>query len=149
MLINEIDKYISEAMKAKDGTVDTLRLIKAELVNEQKSGKEYNEALEVKTLMKMVVQHVDSIIMFKNGGREDLANKEENEMEIIKKFIPEQPTDEEISEFTSAAISAYIITKESGYKLSMKDMGPLMKIVKEKYPNANGNIVKKTLQSLI
>ena len=149
MLINEIDNYIANAMKAKDGTVETLKLIKAELVNEQKSGKPYDEALEAKILMKMVAQHVDSIVIFKNCGREDLAEKEEKEMEIIKTFIPEQPTDEEISEFTSAAISAYILTKEAGYKLSMKAMGPLMKIVKEKYPNANGNIVKKTLQTLI
>ena len=58
-------------------------------------------------------------------------------------------TDEEIEEYTRGCISAYILSKKAGESLSMKDMKPLMNIVKEKYPSANGKIISKVLGSLI
>ena len=70
-------------------------------------------------------------------------------MDIISEFIPKQPTDEELSEYVRGILSVYCVTKDDGYKLSMKDMKPIMEIVKEKYPTANGKIVSQTLMQVI
>ena len=97
----------------------------------------------------MLSQREDSIRQYIDGGRKDLADNEQKEIDIIKQFVPEQPTDEEIEEYTRGCISAYILSKKAGESLSMKDMKPLMNIVKEKYPSANGKIISKVLGSLI
>lgn len=150
MLHTEIDRLIAKAMKERNiELLNVLKLIKSELVKAEKDGVTLDEVSETKILLKMLSQREDSIRQYVDGGRQDLADNEKREMEIIKQFVPEQPTDEEIEEYTRASISAYILTKEEGYKLSMKDMKPLMNIVKEKYPAANGKIISKVLGSLL
>lgn len=150
MLHTEIDKLIANAMKERNiELLNVLKLIKSEMVKAKKDGVVLDEVSETKILLKMLSQREDSIRQYVDGGRKDLADNEQKEIDIIKQFVPEQPTDEEIEEYTRASISAYILTKEEGYRLSMKDMKPLMNIVKEKYPSANGKIISKVLGSLI
>ena len=69
------------------------------------------------------------------------------ELEIIKTFIPKQPTDEELADYVNEVIKDYLSVK--GGDLSMKDMKPIMNIVKEKYPTANGKVVSQTLMQVI
>lgn len=97
----------------------------------------------------MVSQREDSIKQYIIGNRQDLVENEQRELNIIKGYIPKQPTEEEIIEHTSAIMTAYKVTKEEGYKLSMKDMKPILNIVQEKYPSVNGKIVSKVLQDII
>ena len=123
--------------------------MKTEFVNAMHNKIELNEANEVKILLKMASQREDSIQQYINGGRNDLAEAEKKELEIIKSYTPKQATDEEIAEYTNGVITAYKLSKEDGYMLSMKDMKPIMTAVKEKYPNANGKIVSSTLNKLI
>lgn len=150
MLHTEIDKHIADAMKERNmDLLNVLKLIKSEFVKAEKDGIVLDEVSETKLLLKMLSQREDSIRQYVDGGRQDLADAEEKEMKIIKEFVPEQPTDEEIEEYTRASISAYILTKEEGYRLSMKDMKPLMKIVQDKYPSASGKLISKVLGSLI
>lgn len=150
MLHTEIDKLIANAMKERNiELLNVLKLIKSEMVKAEKDGVTLDEVSETKILLKMLSQREDSIRQYVDGGRKDLADNEQKEIDIIKQFVPEQPTDEEIEEYTRGCISTYILTKKAGESLSMKDMKPLMNIVKEKYPSANGKIISKVLGSLI
>lgn len=146
----DINKYIAEAMKAKDREkLSTLKLIKAELVKAEKDGITLDDAKEAKILMKMVDQRKESISQYIKGGRNDLAEAEQKEIDVIKEYIPEQPTDEEIEVYTNDAINNYVIEKGDDYQVSMKDMKSILSIVQEKYPMANGKIVSNVLKNKI
>ena len=151
MLHTEIDTYIAGAMKERSmDLLNVLKLIKAEFVKAEKDGIKLDDITETKILLKMLSQREDSIRQYVDGGRQDLADDEKKEIEIIKTFVPEQPTDEEIENYTRAVISAYVLSKtEKDFKLSMKDMKPIMTVVQSRYPSANGKIISKTLGSII
>lgn len=150
MISNKIDEMIASALKNREtDLLNVLKLIKTEFVNAKHNNVELNEVNEVKILLKMASQREDSIQQYINGGRNDLAEAEKKELEIIKSYTPKQATDEEIAEYTSGVITVYKASKEDGYTLSMKDMKPIMSIVKEKYPNANGKVVSTTLMKVI
>jgi uncharacterized protein YqeY len=146
----DINKYIAEAMKKREREkLDTLKLIKAELVKAEKDGITLDDAKEAKILIKMVEQRKDSISQYIKGGRNDLAEAEQKEIDIINEFIPEQPTDEDIEKYTNDAITHYIEQNGSDYLISMKDMKAILSMVQEKYPMANGKIVSKVLKDRI
>lgn len=150
----QIDELIKDAMHQKNRELlNVLKLIKAEFLKKQtESGrktKELTEEEQIKVLLKMASQREDSIKQYIDGGRQDLADAEKKELDIISEFTPKQPTDEELSEYVRGVLTAYCVTKDEGYKLSMKDMKPIMNIVKEKYPTANGKIVSQTLMQVI
>lgn len=150
----QIDELIKDAMHQKNRELlNVLKLIKAEFLKKQtESGrktKELTEEEQIKVLLKMASQREDSIRQYIDGGRQDLADAEKKELDIISEFTPKQPTDEELSEYVRGVLTAYCVTKDEGYKLSMKDMKPIMNIVKEKYPTANGKIISQTLMQVI
>ncbi len=146
----DINKYIAEAMKSKDREkLSTLKLIKAELVKAEKDGVKLDESKEAKILIKMVDQRKESISQYIKGGRNDLAEAEQKEIEVIKQYIPEQPSDEEIERYTNDAINAYIEQIGSTYTVSMKDMKAILSMVQERYPMANGKIVSNVLKNRI
>ena len=146
----DINKYIAEAMKKREREkLDTLKLIKAELVKAEKDGIKLDDAKEAKILIKMVEQRKDSISQYIKGGRNDLAEAEQKEIDVIKEFMPEQPTDEEIEKYTNDTITHYIEQNDSDYQVSMKDMKAILSMVKERYTMANGKIVSKVLKDRI
>ncbi len=98
-LENKIMEELKTAMRAKDeAALRTLRAIKAAILIEKTSGsdKELTEADELKMLQKMAKQRKDSLDIFKAQNREDLASKEEEELSIISRFLPQQMNAEEI-----------------------------------------------------
>ena len=131
--------------------VGALKLMKAELIRE--SNINYNTAIEykntedqeVKVLLRMANNHEEAINGYKKGNNLELAEKEENELKVIKEFTPAQPTEEDIVNFTKEVIAEYLATKEEGYTPSMRDMGQIVPKVKAKFPNVDGNIIRKTL----
>lgn len=146
----KINECIAEAMKSKDRErLNTLKLIKAELVKAEKDGITLDDAKEAKILMKMVDQRKESISQYIKGGRNDLAENEQKEIDVIKQYIPEQPSDEEIERYTNDAIKAYIEQIGSTYQVSMKDMKAILSMVQEKYPMASGKIVSNVLKNRI
>lgn len=150
MISNKIDEMIATALKNRESDLlNVLKLIKTEFVNAIHNKVELNDATETKILLKMASQREDSIQQYINGGRADLAEAEKKELDIIKSYTPRQASDEEIAEYTSGVITAYKVTKDKGYVLSMKDMKPIMNLIKEKYPNANGKVVSATLMKVI
>lgn len=146
----ELNSQISSAMKSGDKVrLETIKQLKAALVKYEKDVKAHTEESELKILMNLVKSHKESIEQFNAAGRVDLANKETAELNILKEFMPEEVTDEQVSEFTKQVIENYKQEKGSDYSLSMKDMGNIKKLVNQKYPTANGKIIQETLKSMI
>ena len=140
-MIDKIDSLIIEATKNKDPEkLKVFRLIKSELLKAEKSGKEYNS---LKILLKMVDQRKDSINQYKDAGRLDLVETEENEIKIISELIPSQPSEDEIRDYTKE------ILEKIERRLKMSDMKEVLSKVQEKYPSAPGKIVSEELKKFI
>ena len=124
-LKNTIDNQIKEAMlnKSKE-RLTPLRAIKAAILLEEKNGLSDN-VNEVQLLMKLIKQRKDSLTLYKEQKREDLASKEESEILIIEEFLPKQLSDGELSDKIEKIIN------ESGAS-SIKEMGKVMGIAIKK-----------------
>lgn len=152
MINDKLDGLIAEAMKNHENEkLEVLRLIKTKFMEYKtaKAGNVLNEQTEATILLKMISQREDSIRQYIGGNRPELAEQEKKEIGIIQEFAPKQASDEDIEQFTGATITAYKLTKEDGYVISMKDMKPIMEIVKSEYPTANGKVVSKVLNNYI
>ena len=113
---------LKEAMKAKDqAALRSIRAIKSAILlfKTDGSGKELNEATEIKMLQKLVKQRRDSLEIYEKQGREDLAKTEREEIEIIEKYLPEQLSEDKIKEIVMGIIEQIGAT-------SMRDMGKVM-----------------------
>ena len=103
-----------------------LRLILAEFQKEEISqGSDLNNNDELSLLQKMIKQRNDSIKQYNDAGRNELAEKEQKEIEIIQDFLPEQINEEDLIKLAKETISDLSAN-------SMKDMGNVMKILKDK-----------------
>ena len=131
MLREELQKALKESMLNKDtDTVSAVRLIIAGMKEKDvdargKGLKEASDADLLSMMQSMIKQRNDSIKMYVDGKREDLAAKERKEISIIERFLPKQMSDAEIE----AAIKGVIA--ETG-AASMKDMGKVMGALKAK-----------------
>ena len=138
---------LKEAMKAKDeGGLRGLRAIKAEIIKaktEPGANGEINEAGELKLLQKLVKQRKDSLEIYVQQNREDLAVKEREEIAIIEKFLPQQLSDAEIK----AAITAIITDLGAS---SPADMGKVMGVAtKTLGGKADGKTIAATVKELL
>ena len=103
---------------------DTIRLFLSEVQRFEIDNKEeVDDAKALQIINKMIKQRNDSISQFKEGGREDLADKEQQEVEILSKYKPEQLSEEDITEKVKSAI------EETGAE-SMQDIGKVMGVLK-------------------
>ena len=103
-----------------------LRLILAEFQKEEISqGSDLNNNDELSLLQKMIKQRNDSIKQYNDAGRNELAEKEQKEIEIIQDFLPEQINEEDLMKLAKETISDLSAN-------SMKDMGNVMKFLKDK-----------------
>ncbi|CAZ94854.1 GatB/YqeY domain-containing protein [Zobellia galactanivorans] len=141
-LQQKVMEQMKAAMRAKDAVaLESLRAIKSALLLAQTSGTggEMTEEEEVKLVQKLVKQRKDSAAIFKEQGREDLAEPELAQVAVIEQFLPEQLTEEEIEKVVVQTIDA---TGASG----MKDMGKVMGMVsKELAGQADG----KTISAIV
>lgn len=133
MLRPLVSQQLKDAMRAKDErAVSTLRLISAAIKDRDiaarsdgiTDGVSDDEILQL--LQKMIKQRQESIKMYEEGGRLELAQQERDEIEIIERFLPKQLSEDEIT----AAVDKTISDLGAG---SMKDMGPLMVALRKRY----------------
>ena len=115
------------AMRNKDAsTLGTLRLLQAAIKQKEIDDRiTLDDAGIVAVLQKMLKQRQDSIEAFRQANRQDLLDKEEMEVKVLNQYMPQQLSNDEITEIIDAAITN---TSASG----MQDMGKVMGIVKEK-----------------
>ncbi len=134
MFRNRLNEALKAAMKAKDKqATSTLRLILAALKDRDiaargrgnSEGIGEDEILDL--LQKMVRQGRDSIEMYQKGDRQDLVEKEQNEIEVIERFLPKQLTAAE----TKVAVEEIIDELEAS---TIKDMGRVMGELKTRFP---------------
>jgi uncharacterized protein YqeY len=131
-------------------TTGTLRMVQAAIKNrdiEARTGSvpKDDDSLVTEVLQKMIKQRRESAEIYRKGGREDRAGAEEGEIAIIERFLPQQLSDEE------AQARIREIVTETGAS-SMKDMGRVMALVKERLgpaiePARASALVKATLSS--
>lgn len=145
-LKQQITDDMKAAMRAKEaGKLNTIRLIIADIKR-----KEVDERIEVTDeqalviIEKMIKQRKDSITQFEAGGRQDLADIEKAELEVLTGYMPAGLSDEQIAAEVAAAVA------ESG-AAGPQDMGKVMAIVKPKMPKgtdmgAVSALIKKALQ---
>ena len=124
-LKNTIDNQIKESMLNKDkDRLTALRAIKSAILLEEKNGKE-GSINEIQILMKLIKHRKDSLTLYKEQKRPDLAKIEESEINIIQEFLPDQINDNELDSELD------IIIKSVGAE-SIKDMGKVMGIATKK-----------------
>ena len=119
---DRINEALKEAMKAKDeATKRGLREIKAQilLAKTDGSGAEINEEREIQILQKMAKQRRDSLSIYIAQDRNDLADKEREELAVIERFLPKQLDADELTVVLTALIAEVGAT-------SPKDMGKVM-----------------------
>lgn len=128
----EITNQLKDAMINKNtNLVNTLRLIKASIKDKdiiaKGNGKgDISDQEIISVLQTMIKQRKASIDMYLSGNREDLVKKEESEIEIISNFLPEQLSSQEIE----TIINELIISSGAS---SIKNIGDVIKLIKEKY----------------
>jgi len=131
---HEINEALKQAMRAKeDRAVSTLRLILAALKDRDIAarGKGKQDGISdddiLSMLQTMIKQRKESIALYEQGGRLELAEKEQDEIDIIARFLPKQLDESETEEAVRGVIA------DVGAS-SLKDMGSVMSALRERYP---------------
>jgi uncharacterized protein YqeY len=137
---------LKEAMKTKDqASLRAIRAAKAAILlfKTDGSGKEQDEAAEIKLIQKLVKQRQDSLEIYKNQGREDLAVIEREEIEVLKRYLPEEISEDDLRAFLEKLIS------ELGAE-GMKDMGRVMGMASQKLAGkADGKTISSIVRNLL
>ena len=126
-LIDQVQQDMVAAMKSRDeARLSALRMIKAALMKlKVDSPKPLDEAAEMQVLKSLMKQRTDAADMFRKGGREQQAAKEEAERALIETYLPAGASDSEIDAALAAALTETGVT-------SLKQMGVVMKAVQAK-----------------
>jgi len=142
-LKQRIDQDTKEALKKKDSLkLNVLRMLKSEIkYKEIELGSELSDDGVISVLSSSVKKRKDSIQQFEKGGRDDLVAREKAELEVILNYLPEQLTDEELSQIINHAIKEINATGSS-------DLGKVMKqIMPEVRGRADGKKVNQMVSS--
>ncbi len=142
-LLDTIQKDMVTAMKAKDeARLGTIRMVKAALKKQEvDSMKALTEATEMQVMNTLLKQRHESADMFRKGGREDAALKEEAEIKVIEAYLPAMASEQDVNEAVAAAIA------ETGAS-SAKQMGLVMKAVQTKLAGkrVDGKVVSELVK---
>lgn len=138
-----IDEIITTALKQGDTVaLNTARLLKAEILKYKtaKNAKPYTEVTEMQIISKMARQREEAILHYKQGGREDLVEKEVAEFNWLSSMLPKMVSEEELKAFI-----------EYWYPngIEKKDMGKVIKELKEKYPTTGGEKISKVVKEYL
>jgi uncharacterized protein YqeY len=146
-LADKINNDIKEAMKAKQADrLAALRAIKSEILLAQTSegaAGNISPETEIKIVQKLVKQRKDSAEIYKNSNRNDLYEKEMNELKFIELYLPAQLSDAELTEIIKKIIS------QTGAS-SIKDMGKVIGLAnKEIAGRAEGKVISEKVKQLL
>src|ERR1035437_887861 len=138
--LEKLNSDLKEAMKARDEVrMNCIRQVKASVMNKEVAKKKTlsdDEVMEV--IASLAKAHVESIDSFKKGNRPDLVGKEEAELAILKAYLPEQLSDEELRMIVEAAVKEF---GASAIKETGKVMGLIMPKVKGKADGGRINAI--------
>lgn len=144
-LLEQLTNDMKEAMKAKDKvTLGVVRMVKSSVSNEQiKLGHDLTADEELAVLSREMKQRVEELESYKDADREDLAEEIQGQIDVLKRYMPEQMSEEEVV----AVVKETIAEVGASSKADLgKVMGALMPKVKGK---ADGKLFNQTVQSLL
>jgi uncharacterized protein len=141
----EIQEAVKQAMKSGDRvTLSTLRLLLSAVHNEEiRVRKELTTEDIQRTISTLCKQRAEAIELYRKGGREDLAQKEDAECAVLKRFLPQQLSEEEVKKIIQNCIV------EAGAK-SIQDLGKVMRLVMPKVAGrSDGKRVNELTKGLL
>ena len=147
-----IDNLIKEALKNKQANeLKVYRNLKADIMafKTQKNAPTYDEAVELKIIQKYVTKMEDAEKQYSQAGREDLASECRDELEVLRKLLPEPVTASEIyEELRYWAEKNHYINEEiaSEIQIPKKEMGVVIKYIKSKLPTADGKMIREIVK---
>jgi len=137
-LIEDMKKYMKEKNKL---ALNTVKMVNAEIKKQEiDKQKELTDEEVISVIEKQIKNRKDSVEQYRNAGREDLADQESKEIEVLMKYLPEQLSKEEIEKIVDEVIEEVGAKTKSDFG---KVMGKIMPKVKGK---ADGNMIKKVVQ---
>ncbi len=147
ILEEKVMAEMKEAMKSKnEAALRSLRAIKAEIIKaktEPGANGQLTEENAGKMLQKMVKQRRDALAIFREQNREDLASKEQEEIDVIEKFLPKQLSEEELKTALQTIIA------ETGAS-SAADLGKVMGVATKKLAGqADGKAISAQVKALL
>lgn len=162
-----IDELIKDSMKSKNkAELRAYKSLKAEiqLLKTAKNAKPYDEVAEIQLISKICKKLEDGILDFSEAGREDLVSEYRDELEVLKKLLPEPIKTEDIlvslsewcvkNNFCSETEEFIMMpkeTKNSGKKIELpkKEMGNAIKYLKSKFPQADGKMISEIVKGYV
>lgn len=143
-ILDQIEKDFSKAVKEKNmPVVNILRLFKAGIIIKEKEGKEVTEEIVLNVLNNQIKKLKESIDIYKKADRQDLVDKEQEQLNILLKYLPEQLSDEEIAKKVDQVLDSLDQSAKSNFG---QVMGAVMKELKGK---ADGGVVRKVIEEKI
>lgn len=144
-LQQRLDNDLKGAIKSSDKVrTSVLRMLKAAVKNKQvENNRELSEEEIISVISTLSKQRRESIDLFLKGGREDLADKEKQEISILQSYLPDQLTPEELDRLIIEAI------QESSAE-GVKDIGQIMRLLMPRVKGAaDGKVVNQRVKELL
>ena len=142
MIQDQIDELIKSAMKnSQPGALRVYRAVKTAFMEYRtaKNAKPLDEAAEINIIRKMISAREDAIQQFKDAGRTELAEAEAEEITYLKPMLPPEVSEDDVRTYAESIIT------EKG----MQNMGRYIKVLKEKFPTADGKLIATIVKSLL
>lgn len=137
----DINAKIMEAMKSKNKIAsETFKLIKAKIIEfkTQKNAPEYTEEAEIKLLQKMVKEREESAKIYKDAGRNELADAELAQVAIINELLPKIASQEDVENY---------LNEKYPNGIEKKSMGVVIREVKSEFVGVDGAMVANIVKS--
>lgn len=153
----DINELIKSSMKSGDKVaLRAYKNLKAEIqkVKTAKNAKPYTDAAEIQLISKMCKNLEEAILDFSKAHREDLVADYTSELEVLKKLLPEPINESQICSF----IEKYCLNnnfvgnteaQENIIQIPKKEMGKVIKVVKETYPQADGKLISSIVKKYV
>lgn len=151
-----INECIAKAMKSKNQVeLRAYKNLKAEIqiLQTAKNAKPYDEAAEIQLISKMCKKLEDSISSFIETGREDLATEYRDELEVLKKLLPEPDIHSALQIWCEGFIEDFYNEENSidmvSFQIPKKEMGNAIKYLKSEFPQADGKMISEIVKKYI
>ena len=158
-----VDDLIKESMKSRNQTeLRAYKNLKAEIqaFKTAKNAKPYDEVAEISIIKKYCEKLEKSILSFSEAHREDLVSEYSDELEVLRKLLPEPVNASDIYSFIESDeefFAQYYITKFIGdndetvmlQQIPKKDMGKAIKYLKSKFPTADGKLISEIVKKYL
>jgi uncharacterized protein YqeY len=144
-LVERLQRDVQQAMLARDErTRDTLRMVIAAVKRQElEAGREVTDELVLSALQAAAKTRQESIEQFERAGREDLAARERAELEVVRRYLPRQLSEDETRALVQRLIAELGLT-------SRKDVGTLMKAVMARHKGeVDGKAVQRVAAELL